>query len=155
MTKPFEPKVTKRFGAARDFIAFIPDQIDPERDKGFAPGLAGFPFNILLPGVHRSRSGEVLKVVAAIYEPDAASFVEAEDCRSLTYLNKAGGPFTLKVVVKADGSLEALKYKGKKAVAGAAGKGFDGAMFQVGLMGIAPDEPVSFVKHSKKRFVRD
>jgi len=146
MSKPFEPKITKRSGAGRDFIAFIPDQIDPERDTGFSPRLAGFPFNIMLPQVVRTGSGEVVGVAASLYEPDAVTFVETEKRRELTYLNKAGGPYTLKVVLRADGSLEALKYKGKKVVAGAAGREFDGAMFQVGLMGIAADEPVSIVK---------
>jgi len=32
MAKRFEPKVNKRFGVARDVIAFIPYQIDPTRD---------------------------------------------------------------------------------------------------------------------------
>jgi len=138
--------MSKKFGAPSDFIAFVPDQIDPTQDTEFGPRFAGFPFNIMLSHVVRAGSEDVLRVIASLYEPDAASFVEAEDCRSLTYLNKAGGAYTLKVALKPDGSLEALKYKGKKVVAAAAGKGFDGAMFQVGLMGIAPDEPVSFVK---------
>jgi hypothetical protein len=146
MTIPFEPKVTKRFGAAGDFIGFVPYQIKPDQDEKFGPLLAGFPRNIMLPRVHRSKSGEVLGVAASVYEPDVVTFVEMEERRELTYLNKAGGPYTLKVVLKADGSIAALKCKGTKVVAAAAGKEFDRAMFQVGLMGIAPDERVSFVK---------
>jgi hypothetical protein len=149
MTKPFEPKITERFGAGRDFIAFIPYQIEPDEYEKFGPLLAGFPRNILLPHVHRTKSGEILGVAGALYEPDAATFVETQEHRELTYINKAGGPYMLKVVLKSDGSLEALKYKGKKVVAGAAGREFDRAMFQVGLIGIAPDEPVSFVERCK------
>jgi hypothetical protein len=90
-------------------------------------------------------SAPILEVVAALYEPDPVTFIETKERRELTYLNKAGESYTWKVVLKADGSLEALKYKGEKIVAGTAGREFDGAMSQVGLMGIAPDEPVSFV----------
>jgi hypothetical protein len=142
----------KRVDAARDFLGPIPNQINPERDAKFGPRFAGFPVNILLPHIHRSKSGEVFGIVAALYEPDAATLVETVESRSLTYLNKAGGPYTLKVVLrKADDSLEALKYKGEKVVAEAAGREFNRAMFQVGLMGVGLDEPVSFVEKCTER----
>ena len=141
--------MSKRFDT-KHLIAFIPYRIEPDQYERFGPLLAGFPRNILLPRVQRSKSGEVFGIVASLYEPDPLTFVETDKCRELTYRNKAGGLYTLKVVLNTvDGSLEARKYKGEKLVACAFGNEFTQSMLHVGLMGVATDEPVSFIENWK------
>jgi hypothetical protein len=136
--------------ARRDFAAFIPRQIEPERDMKYGLHLAGFPVALLLQRVQPMEAGAKAVIVAAVYEPATSTFVETEQSRELTYLNKAGGKYTIKIILdEANGSVQAFKYKGEEIVAIAAGRDFDSAIIQIGLMGIAPDEPVSFIDRCK------
>jgi hypothetical protein len=83
--------------------------------------------------------------ISSLYQPDLASFAETNGSRKLTYLNKHGGPYTLRVVLnQPDELLQVFKHQGEKLLGYAQGKDFRLAMIQVALLGIEDDKPTSF-----------
>ena len=127
------------------FVACIPHQIEANGDGELGPHVAGFPLNIVYLFVQKSKvdESEILGAVTACYEPDLATFRETKKTREMTYFNRAGGTYRVRVVMdKKSGLLETFKYRGKKLVAYASGPDFDNAMLHTTLIGIEKDEPV-------------
>ena len=131
-----------------DFIACIPHQIEADWDEKWGPLLAGFPLNIMYACVQRAESDQSKMLgITACYEPDLATFRETKKTRELTYFNREGGTYRVRVVLhRASGRLETFKYKGKKLVACASGRDFESAMVQTTLVGIEQDEPVTVIR---------
>ena len=131
-----------------DFIACVPQKIEADWDEKWGPLLAGFPLNIVYACVQRAESDQSKMLgITACYEPDLATFRETKKTRELTYFNRAGGSYSVHVVLdRASGRLETFKYKGKKLVASASGRDFDSAMVQTTLVGIERDERVSVIR---------
>jgi hypothetical protein len=137
--------VSKRTRTLSDFVAFIPHQIEADWDGKYGPLLAGFPLNILFASSPKLKSGKAAGIISSLYQPYLASFAETNGSRELTYLNKHGGPYTLRVVLnQTDGSRQVFKYKEEKLLGCAEGKDFRLTMIQVALLGIEDDEPVTF-----------
>ena len=77
------------------------------------------------------------------------TFRETKKTRELTYFNREGGTYRVRVVLhRASGRLETFKYKGRKLVACVSGNSFESAMAQTTLVGIEQDEPVTVVRDS-------
>ena len=131
-----------------DFIACVPPQIEADWDEKWGPLLAGLPLNIMYACVQRAESDQSKMLgITACYEPDLATFHETEKARELTYFNREGGSYSVRVVLKkANGRLDTFKYKGKKLVARASGLNFESAMVQTTLVGIEKDELVRVVR---------
>ena len=128
-----------------DFIACVPHRIEADWHKKWGPLLQGFPLNIVYTLV--PRESEHPAIITARYEPALATFSETKKTRELTYFNRAGGSYSVHVVLdRASGRLETFKYKGKKLVASASGRDFDSAMVQTTLVGIEKDEPVTVIR---------
>ena len=130
------------------FIACVPHQIEADSDEKRGPLLAEFPLNIVYTFVPReSKYNEMLAIITASYEPDLTTFRETKKTRELTYFNREGGTYSVRVVLdRASGRLETFKYKGEKLVACASGQSFDSAMAQTTLVGIERDEPVTVIR---------
>ncbi len=127
------------------FIACIPHQIEASWDGEWGPRVAGFPLNIVYMLVRKSKLDEnkILGAIAACCEPGLAAFRETKKTREMTYFNREGGTYRVRVVLdKASGLLETFKYRGKKLLACASGPDFDNAMLHTTLMGIEKHEPV-------------
>ena len=131
-----------------DFIACIPHEIEADWHEKWGPLLAGFPVNIMYACVQRAESDQTKMLgITACYEPDLTTFRETEKTRELTYFNREGGNYRVRVVLdRASGRLETFKYKGRKLVACASGRDFNSAMVQTTLVGIEQDEPVTVVR---------
>ena len=131
-----------------DFIACIPHEIEADWHEKWGPLLAGFPVNIMYACVQRAESDQTKMLgITACYEPDLATFRETEKTRELTYFNREGGNYRVRVVLdRASGRLETFKYKGRKLVACASGRDFDSVMVQTTLVGIERDEPVTVIR---------
>jgi hypothetical protein len=131
-----------------DFIACVPQKIEADWDEKWGPLLAEFPLNIMYTCVQRAESNESKMLgISACYEPDLATFRETKKTRELTYFNREGGTYLVRVVLdRANGRLETFKYKGKKLIASASGRDFDIAMVQTTLVGIEKDEPVTVIR---------
>ena len=85
--------------------------------------------------------------ITACYEPDLGTFRETKKTRELTYFNREGGTYRVRVVInRASGRLETFKYKGRKLVACASGLDFESAMVQTTLVGIEKDERVRVIR---------
>ena len=130
-----------------DFIACIPHEIEADWHEKWGPLLAGFPVNIVYACVQRAESDQSKMLgITACYEPALGTFRETEKTRELTYFNREGGSYRVRVVLhRASGRLETFKYKGKKLIASASGRNFDSAMVQTTLVGIERDEPVKVI----------
>jgi hypothetical protein len=131
-----------------DFIACVPHQIEAEWDEKWGPLLAGFPLNIVYALAPRADSDQnkILGIITACYEPDLATFRETKKTRELTYFNREGGTYRVRVVINIkSGRLETFKYKGRKLVACASGRDFDSAIVQTTLVGIERDEPIKIL----------
>ena len=130
------------------FITCVPHQIEADWDEKWGPLPAGFPLNIVYTFVPReSKYNEMLAIITASYEPDLATFRETKKTRELTYFNREGGTYSVRVVLdRASGRLETSKYKGDKLVACASGLNFESAMVQTTLVGIERDEPVTVIR---------
>ena len=76
---------------------------------------AGLPLNIMYACVQRAESDQSKMLgITACYEPDLATFRETKKTRELTYFNREGGTYRVRVVLnKASGRLETFKYKVK------------------------------------------
>ena len=113
-----------------DFIACIPHEIEADWHEKWGPLLAGFPVNIMYACVQRAESDQTKMLgITACYEPDLATFRETKKTRELTYFNREGGNYRVRVVLhRASGRLETFKYKGRKLVACASGRDFESAM---------------------------
>ncbi len=131
-----------------DFIACVPHQIEADWDEKWGPLLAGLPLNIMYASVQRAESDQSKMVgITACYEPDLATFRETKKNRELTYFNREGGTYRVRVLLnKKSGRLETFKYKGKKLIASATGKSFESAMAHTTLVGIERDEPVTVIR---------
>ena len=131
-----------------DFIACVPHRIEADWDEKWGPLLAGFPLNIVYTFVPReSKHSEILAIIIARYEPDLVTFRETKKTRELTYFNREGGTYFVRVVLdRASGRLETLKYKGEKLVACASGMNFESAMVHTTLAGIEKDEMVRVIR---------
>ena len=131
-----------------DFIACVPHEIEADWDEKWGPLLAGFPVNIMYACVQRAESDQSKMLgITACYEPDLATFRETKKTRELTYFNREGGTYRVRVVMnRTSGLLETFKYKGRKLVACASGRDFDSAMVQTTLVGIDQDEPVRVIR---------
>ena len=89
----------------------------------------------------------MLAIITACYEPALATFRETKKNRALTYFNREGGSYSVRVVLnKKSGRLETFKCKGKKLIASASRKSFESAMAQTTLVGIEQDEPVTMIR---------
>ena len=129
-----------------DFIACVPQQIEAEWHEKWGPPLAGFPLNIVYAQTAESDQNEIIGITAC-YEPDLATFRETEKTRKMTYFNRDGGTYCVRVVVDgASGRLETFKYKGRKLVARASGMNFESAMVHTTLVGIEKDERVRVIR---------
>ena len=131
-----------------DFIACIPHEIEADWHEKWGPLLAGFPVNIMYACVQRAESDQTKMLgITACYEPDLATFRETEKTRELTYFNREGGNYRVRVVLdRASGRLETFKYKGRKLVACASGRDFESVMTHTTLVGIERDEPVTVIR---------
>ena len=131
-----------------DFIAFVPHQIEANWDEKWGPLLAGLPLNIMYACVQRAELDQTKMLgITACYEPDLATFRETKKTRELTYFNREGGSYSVRVVLnKKSGRLETFKYKGKKLIASASGRDFDSAMVHTTLVGIERDEQVTVIR---------
>jgi hypothetical protein len=131
-----------------DFIACVPQKIKADWHEKWGPLLAGLPVNIMYACVQRAESDQSKMLgITACYEPDLATFRETEKARALTYFNREGGSYSVRVVLnKKSGRLETFKYKGKKLIASASGKSFESVMAQTTLVGIERDEPVTLIR---------
>ncbi len=131
-----------------DFIACVPQKIEADWHEKWGPLLAEFPLNIVYARVQRAQSDQSKMLgITACYEPALGTFRETKKTRELTYVNREGGTYRVRVVLhRASGRLETLKYKGKKLIASASGRDFDSAMVQTTLVGIEKDEPVTVVR---------
>ena len=131
-----------------DFIACVPQKIEADWDEKWGPLLAEFPLNIVYACVQRAESDQSKMLgITACYEPDLATFRETKKTRELTYFNREGGTYRVRVVINIkSGRLETFKYKGRKVVACASGRDFDSAMVQTTLVGIEKDERVSVIR---------
>jgi len=129
-----------------DFIACVPHEIEADWHEKWGPLLAGFPLNIVFAQTAESDQNEIIGITAC-YEPDLATFRETEKTRKMTYFNRDGGTYCVRVVVdRASGRLETFKYKGEKLVARATGRDFESAMVHTTLIGIEKDEPVKVIR---------
>lgn len=131
-----------------DFIACVPQKIKADWDEKWGPLLAEFPLNIMYACVQKAESDQSKMLgISACYEPDLATFRETEKARELTYFNRGGGSYSVRVILdRASGRLETFKYKGKKLIASASGKSFESAMVHTTLVGIERDEPVTVIR---------
>ena len=131
-----------------DFIACVPQKIKADWDEKWGPLLAVFPVNIMYACVQKAESAQSKMLgITACYEPDLATFRETKKTRELTYFNREGGTYSVRVVLdRASGRLETFKYKGKKLLAQAIGQDFDSAMVHTTLVGIEQDEPVTVIR---------
>ena len=131
-----------------DFIACVPHQIEAEWHEKWGPLLSGFPINITYACVQKAESDQSKMLgITASYEPDLATFRETKKTRELTYFNREGGTYRVRVVLnKASGRLETFKYKSKKLVACASGLNFESAMVHTTLVGIEKDEMVRVIR---------
>ena len=131
-----------------DFIACIPHEIEADWHEKWGPLLAGFPVNIVYACVQRAESDQSKMLgITACYEPDIATFRETKKARELTYFNREGGIYRVRVVMnRASGLLETFKCKGKKLVACASGRDFESAMVHTTLVGIERDEQVTVIR---------
>jgi len=132
----------------RDFITCVPHQIEADWPEKWGPLLAGLPVNIMYACVQRAASDQSKMLgITACYEPDLATFRETKKTRELTYFNREGGTYRVRVVLNIkSGRLETFKYKGRKLVACASGRDFESAMVHTTLIGIEKDEPVTVVR---------
>ena len=131
-----------------DFIACVPQKIEADWHEKWGPLLAEFPLNIVYACVQRAESDQSKMLgITACYEPDLATFRETKKTRELTYFNREGGTYRVRVVLNIkSGRLETFKYNGRKLVACASGRDFDSAMVQTTLVGIEKDERVRVVR---------
>ena len=132
-----------------DFIACIPHEIEADWHEKWGPLLAGFPVNIVYACVQKAESDQSkLLGITACYEPALGTFRETKKTRELTYLNREGGIYRVRVVLNIkSGRLETFKYKGKKLVASASGVSFESVMVHTTLVGIERDEPVTVIRY--------
>ena len=130
------------------FITCVPHQIEADWDEKWGPLPAGFPLNIVYTFVPReSKYNEMLAIITASYEPDLATFRETKKTRELTYFNREGGTYSVRVVLdRASGRLETSKYKGDKLVARTTGRDFESVVAHTTLVGIERDEPLTVVR---------
>ena len=129
-----------------DFIACIPHEIEADWHEKWGPLLAGFPVNIMYAQKAESDQSKMLGIIAC-YEPALGTFRETKKTRELTYFNREGGTYRVRVALdRASGRLESFKYKGKRLIATASGRDFDSAMVQTTLVGIERDEPVTVIR---------
>ena len=131
-----------------DFIACVPHQIEADWDKKWGPLLAGFPLNIVYACVQKAESDQSKMLgITACYEPALGTFRETKKTRELTYFNRGGGNYCVRVVLNIkSGRLETFKYKGKKLIASASGRDFESAMVHTTLAGIEQDEQVTMIR---------
>jgi hypothetical protein len=131
-----------------DFIACVPHQIEADWDEKWGPLLAGFPLNIVYACVQRAESNrKTPEIITTCYEPQLATFRETKKTRKLTYFNREGGTYSVRVVLnRASGRLETFKYKGEKLVGQASGRDFENVMVQTTLVGIEKDEFVTVIR---------
>ena len=130
-----------------DFIACVPQKIEADWHEKWGPLLAEFPLNIMYACVRAKSDQSKMLGITACYEPDLATFRETKKTRELTYLNRGGGSYSVRVVLhRASGRLETFKYKGKKLIASASGMNFESAMVHTTLVGIERDEQVTVVR---------
>ena len=131
-----------------DFIACVPHQIEADWDEKWGPLLAGFPLNIVYACVQKAESDQSKMLgITACYEPALGTFRETKKTRELTYFNRGGGNYCVRVVLqRASGRLETFKYKGKKLIASASGRDFESAMVHTTLAGIEQDEQVTVIR---------
>ena len=131
-----------------DFIACIPHEIEADWHEKWGPLLAGLPLNIMYACVQRAESDQTKMLgITACYEPALGTFRETKKTRELTYLNREGGIYRVRVVLNIkSGRLETFKYKGRKLVACASGRDFDSAMVHTTLAGIEQDEQVTMIR---------
>ena len=91
----------------------------------------------------QSDQSKMLGIIAC-YEPALGTFRETKKTRELTYFNREGGTYRVRVVLhRASGRLETFKCKGNKLVARASGRDFESAMVHTTLAGIEQDEQVT------------
>ena len=130
------------------FIACVPQKIEADWDEKWGPLLAGLPLNIMYACVQRAESDQSKMLgITACYEPALGTFRETKKTRELTYFNREGGTYRVRVVLhRASGRLETFKYKGKKLVARASGRDFESAMVHTTLAGIEQDEQVTVIR---------
>ena len=132
-----------------DFIACVPHQIEADWHEEWGSLLLGFPVNIVyaLAPSAESDQNKILAIITACYEPALATFRETKKTRELTYFNREGGTYRVRVLLnKKSGRLETFKYKGKKLIASASGRDFDSAMVHTTLVGIERGERVSVIR---------
>ncbi len=131
-----------------DFIACVPQKIKADWHEKWGPLLAEFPLNIVYACVQRAESDQSKMLgITACYEPALGTFRETKKNRELTYFNREGGTYRVRVLLnKKSGRLETFKYKGKKLIASASGKSFESAMAHTTLVGIERDEPVTVIR---------
>ena len=95
-----------------DFIACVPQKIEADWHEKWGPLLAEFPLNIMYACVRAKSDQSKMLGITACYEPDLATFRETKKTRELTYLNRGGGSYSVRVVLhRASGWLETFNTK--------------------------------------------
>jgi len=146
--RPFEPKlIDETHEGCIAFFAFVPSEIEEgDFDKRWWPTLRGFPLNVNYSSTRQATNSR-FALASALYKPDLETFRETETARELTYLNKLGGPYRVRVVLKKGGGMDAFKHRDDKLIASSHGKDFNGTMAQTTMIGIQDDEPVELTNY--------
>ena len=131
--------MSKPSDATSDFIAFIPQQIDPGWDEKYGPLLAGFPLNLAYARARNSDAGANLESV--VYWLDPGTYREDSDHREMCYFTKHPNGYRVLVIHnKNRGNWQTEKFRGDNLICSAAGATFDQAMLQTTMVGAGADE---------------
>jgi hypothetical protein len=130
--------VSKSSGAT-NFIAFIPQQIDPSWHPEWGPKLAGFPLSLAYARIRTSDPGSNPESV--VYWFDPATYRENSDHREMCYFTNQPNGHQVRVIQdKKRGSWRTEKFQGDTLICSAAGTTFDGAMIQTTMVGAGEEE---------------
>jgi hypothetical protein len=125
-----------KYKSLPNFVACIPNAIEPHWDNFWAPRLAGFPVNIVC-----AAKVEGVGLALAIYVFDPDTFVQNQQSRQMRYRPTVDSDFSLVVVLHQEGRIETFKHRGSEIICEACGPDFQTAMIHAAACGLAPDEP--------------
>jgi hypothetical protein len=124
-----------------EFVACIPQQIEPSWHAEWGPKLADFPLNIAyIRGLNREGlSASQLEAVCYWFDPGTCR--ENSQHREMWYFTKPQNGYSVQVVFdKETGRWRTCKFKGDALLCLAEGSTFDGAMRQTTMGGAGADE---------------
>ena len=107
--------MSKPSDATSDFIAFIPQQIDPGWDEKYGPLLAGFPLNLAYAKARNSNAGSNPESV--VYWPDPGTYRQNSDHREICYFTKHPNGYRVRVIHDmGSGKWRTEKFRGDKLI---------------------------------------